>query len=114
MSKKKSVAEESVAKGKPGRKRERPFQDTTPPPVEFPYVCSKMPEVTATTYEELEEKFGWRRVGTHEDGSAKYRPQAWSRKARAVSKSPKTPRGNSDVPTSHQDSVDGGDPSPGS
>lgn len=82
------MAEDQVKKEKkkPGRKRKNPFAESTPPPVEFPHVCSKLPHISANNYEQLDELFGWRCMSKSGDGDPMYRPQSWSRLARAESK----------------------------
>lgn len=52
------------------------------PKTELPHVCPKT-GVTATTLEEADELFGWRKVGEYDDGTPKYIVQSWCRKARA-------------------------------
>jgi len=45
--------------------------------IKLPHTCPKCQDVTATTYQELEEKFGLRNMG---DG--KVRNQSWCRECR--------------------------------
>lgn len=47
-----------------------------------PKTCPKMPDVQASSYEDITEHFGWRKVSTYADGTARYIPQSWSAAAR--------------------------------
>lgn len=48
----------------------------------IPKVCPKNSSVKASTYDEISEKFGWRRSSRYPDGKPRWVPQSWSRDAR--------------------------------
>lgn len=48
----------------------------------LPKTCPRCPDITATSFEEVDEMFGFRKGKISEDGTQMYYPQSYSRKGR--------------------------------